>query len=155
MCWLWKPRCEGEGCAAGRDEGSFSFEISHIRQQLQFYLSVFRALAAAGAPFTRSRVAITELAAGPSAGEIKNQILAPLSHEFPEVSCHLDPERMTGRGYYQSLCFKVFTVDRDGKEMEIGDGGMTDWTQKLIADRKERLLISGIGVDRLLLVDRA
>jgi hypothetical protein len=53
-----------------------------------------------------------------------------------------DPSRTTG--YYQGLCFKVF---RDG--VEIGDGGFVDWTQRLLGNRKERLLISGVGVDRL------
>lgn len=53
-----------------------------------------------------------------------------------------DPARHTG--YYKGLCFKVF---RDG--VEIGDGGFVDWTQRLLGNRKERLLISGIGVDRL------
>lgn len=53
-----------------------------------------------------------------------------------------DPSRTTG--YYQGLCFKVF---RDG--VEIGDGGFVDWTQRLLGNRKERLLITGVGVDRL------
>ncbi|WP_112272570.1 hypothetical protein [Lentzea terrae] len=53
-----------------------------------------------------------------------------------------DPSRTTG--YYQGLCFKVF---RDG--VEIGDGGFVDWTQRLLGNRKERLLISGVGIDRL------
>lgn len=52
-----------------------------------------------------------------------------------------DPTRRTG--YYKGLCFKVF---RDG--VEIGDGGFVDWTARLTGNRKERLLISGIGVDR-------
>lgn len=52
-----------------------------------------------------------------------------------------DPSRRTG--YYKGLCFKVF---RDG--VEIGDGGFVDWTQRLTGNRKERLLISGVGVDR-------
>jgi hypothetical protein len=37
----------------------------------------------------------------------------------------------------------------DGTAEEIGDGGFTDWTQQLVASSKERLLISGVGVDRL------
>jgi hypothetical protein len=32
--------------------------------------------------------------------------------------------------------------------VEIGDGGFVDWTQRLTGNRKERLLISGVGVDR-------
>jgi hypothetical protein len=37
----------------------------------------------------------------------------------------------------------------DGELEEIGDGGFTDWSQQLTTSRKERLLISGLGLDRL------
>jgi hypothetical protein len=53
-----------------------------------------------------------------------------------------DPSRQTG--YYQGLCYKVYLHGE-----EIGDGGFVDWTQRLLGNRKERLLISGVGVDRL------
>jgi hypothetical protein len=33
--------------------------------------------------------------------------------------------------------------------VDVGDGGFVDWTQRLLGNRKERLLISGIGIDRL------
>ena len=68
----------------------------------------------------------------------------------------LDHTRSAGRGYYRDLCFKVnartggpFQDKHQDKLHEIGDGGFTDWTQQLVASSKERLLISGIGVDRL------
>ena len=32
----------------------------------------------------------------------------------------------------------------------FGDGGFTDWTAQLLGNRKERLLISGYGVERLI-----
>ncbi|MFI0799771.1 hypothetical protein [Amycolatopsis lurida] len=35
-----------------------------------------------------------------------------------------------------------------------GDGGFVDWTQRLVGNRKERTLISGVGVDRLAMVRR-
>lgn len=53
-----------------------------------------------------------------------------------------DPSRRTG--YYKGLCYKVFLHGE-----EIGDGGFVDWAQRLTGNRKERLLISGVGVDRL------
>jgi len=31
----------------------------------------------------------------------------------------------------------------------VADGGFVDWTQKLLSDRKERCLISGVGIERL------
>jgi hypothetical protein len=33
--------------------------------------------------------------------------------------------------------------------LELVDGGSTDWTQQLLGNRKERLLISGLGLERL------
>ena len=40
-------------------------------------------------------------------------------------------------------------VVRDGAETEIGDGGFTDWTGRLLADGKERCLTSCISTERL------
>lgn len=51
--------------------------------------------------------------------------------------------------YYKGLQFTVKTVI-GGTEYAIGDGGFVDWTQKMLGRKKERLLISAIGLDRLL-----
>ena len=59
-----------------------------------------------------------------------------------------DPARTSGRGYYRDLCFKIHVGTATGS-IEIGDGGFTDWTRRLLAGPKERLLISGLGLDRL------
>ena len=32
---------------------------------------------------------------------------------------------------------------------QLADGGSVDWTQKLLADRKERLVVGGISSERL------
>lgn len=32
------------------------------------------------------------------------------------------------------------------KEIDISDGGFVDWTQKLIGNKKHRMLTSGIGL---------
>lgn len=61
-----------------------------------------------------------------------------------------DRERTAGRGYYSNLCFKV-NARVDGELVEFADGGFTDWGMRLTADNKERLLISGLGIDRLAL----
>ena len=37
----------------------------------------------------------------------------------------------------------------DGEPREVGDGGFTDWTARLTANQKERLLILGLSTDRL------
>ena len=60
----------------------------------------------------------------------------------------IDRDRGAGRGYYRGLCFKI-NVRAAGALQEVGDGGFTDWGARLAASNKERLLISGIGIDRL------
>ena len=58
------------------------------------------------------------------------------------------PERTQGIGYYRSAAFKL-VADRDTADIELGDGGFTGWTATLMADAKERCLISCISTERL------
>ena len=62
-----------------------------------------------------------------------------------------DRQRQSGRGYYRDLCFKL-NVRAGAAWAEIGDGGFTDWTARLTASAKERLLISGVGIDRVVAI---
>lgn len=50
----------------------------------------------------------------------------------------------TERPYYSG---GWFSIDVGG--VNLVDGGFVDWTQRLLSDRKERLLISGTGIERL------
>ncbi|WP_433538123.1 hypothetical protein ACQPZK_10585 [Micromonospora sp. CA-249363] len=57
-----------------------------------------------------------------------------------------EPDRTRGRGYYTGCALRI-TV-RNG-DLEIGDGGLTDWTARLSGDAKERCLISCLATERL------
>jgi hypothetical protein len=65
----------------------------------------------------------------------------------PKVEVSEDPRRLPGQRYYRKACFKVHAT-MGGERIEIADGGFTDWTSRLLGDRRERLLISGAGLDR-------
>jgi len=69
-------------------------------------------------------------------------LLAPL---FPEASFRFNLARLEGLGYYRGLCFRISPEAPDGQRYPIVDGGFTDWTARLLQDRKERLLATGIG----------
>ena len=58
------------------------------------------------------------------------------------------PDRPSGNGYYEGFCFKAFPTFQS-EPIEVADGGFVDWTRKLVGSEKERLLISGIGLDRI------
>jgi hypothetical protein len=48
-------------------------------------------------------------------------------------------------GYYCSFTLRISPKAPDGRRYPIVDGGFTDWTARLLGNRKERLPISGIG----------
>jgi hypothetical protein len=126
---------------AGRDRGSYRFERDAMAEHLRCAAS---GLAAAGRP--EVQVALTPLSdAGTRIAALVTEELSPAP-----IDIVADRDRPTGRGYYSDLCFKV-NARVDGELAEFGDGGFTDWGMRLTADSKERLLISGLGVDRLAL----
>jgi hypothetical protein len=112
---------------AGRDTGNSRFEIAALAEHVRF---AFAALAAAGLP--EPCVALTPLS------ERGERIVSAIDGAV------VDRTRSSGRGYYRDVCFKI-----NSGATEIGDGGFTDWTAKLTGNNKERLLISGLGLDRL------
>lgn len=76
---------------------------------------------------------------------IKQRIIDPLRAEYPDSRFRFNLARLEGLGYYTGLCLRVAPVAPDGIRYPIADGGFTDWTARLLSDRKERLLTSGIG----------
>jgi hypothetical protein len=124
---------------AGRDEGDRRFERAALAEHLRFAIAGLRA-----AGLSRVQVALTPLS---DAGD---RIAAAVAEELAATPAEIvtDHGRTAGRGYYLDVCFKV-NVLIDGVPIEIGDGGFTDWTAKLLASKKERLLISGYGLDQL------
>jgi hypothetical protein len=124
---------------AGRDEGGHRFEWQSVAEHA-------RALAAGltAARFARIQLALTPLTqAGLAVAGAISESLAGAP-----VDVVVDDDRQAGRGYYRELCFKI-NVMAGTTWTEVGDGGFTDWTARLTASNKERLLISGLGVDRM------
>ncbi|HEX3514307.1 MAG TPA: hypothetical protein VHT26_09950 [Trebonia sp.] len=140
---------------AGRDQGSLRFELAVLDEQLRFAVAALRA-----AGVRRVQVALTPLS---EAGERIAAATAEALSSSAVAEIVTDRDRAGGRGYYRDLCFKVNAVADDvvdgtdstddgaddGAQKEIGDGGFTDWTAQLLANGKERLLITGYGVDGL------
>ncbi len=54
-------------------------------------------------------------------------------------------------GYYSGMRFNLFATTDEGEELFLVDGGPTDWTQKLLQNKKERLMTSGMGTERFFL----
>jgi hypothetical protein len=106
--------------AAGRGD---VFEVEAVVEQLAFFSRLLGNV----------RIVLTPL----------DSTLAEDVRERMDGQVELDHSRSSGRAYYVRLCFKIY-----GGDVELGDGGFTTWTQTLLGDSKERLLIGGIGTER-------
>jgi hypothetical protein len=125
---------------AGRDSGDLAFERTSAEEHLRVIVAALSALGA-----SRIRLELTDFTGERFAlliGHLR-EVLATDGVEVVER-----PDRPSGNGYYEGFCFKAFPTFQ-GEPFEVADGGFVDWTRKLVGSEKERLLISGIGLDRV------
>jgi hypothetical protein len=78
-----------------------------------------------------------------------DDLLPELDRFGPAVVVRRDRERTHGRGYYTSHALRIDLTTATGATANLGDGGLTDWTPRLLGDAKERCLTSCISVERL------
>ena len=127
---------------AGRDVGNLTFERESASEHVRFACD---GLIRAGADGVR--VELTDFGEGRFAPAV-GAVTEALSLRSVEVEVLDRPDREEARGYYTGFCFKAFAWFGDSV-VEVADGGHVDWTQQLVPSRKERLMITGLGIDRL------
>jgi len=133
-------------CSAGRDQGNLRFELSALGLHIQFYLSALQAFLGPGASL---HLSVTDLTPNTHTERIEAQLFSAIRAEFRGVDCAFDEQRTSGRGYYRDLCFHIHATITPDQRSELVDGGCVDWTQQFLSNAKERLVISGIGSERL------
>lgn len=131
--------------SSGVDRGSYSFETSVFVEHIDVYKHLFRSLFDAGITVS---LRIRSSGYKDSEGLVR-RIVRHAEERLADVPVFVDTAEEENR-YYKGL---QFTVRMNSKESEraIGDGGFVDWTQQLTGNRKERFMISAIGLERLLL----
>lgn len=133
-------------CSAGRDLGNLRFELAALKLQIRFFIAALRACLGLNVPL---QCLISDFYREPREALVEAELFTTLNDEFENFDCLFDGQRSSGRGYYQNLCFKIYATDSSGNRYELIDGGSVDWTQKLLSSKKERLIISGLGSERL------
>jgi len=76
---------------------------------------------------------------------VKTKLLDKLGVEFPEAQFRFNFARLEGLSYYPGLTLRISPATADGARYPIVDGGFTNWTARLLGNKKERMLTSGIG----------
>ena len=134
---------------AGRDGGSHRFETAALAEHVGFHLRLVADTADLHG-LHAVRAALTALDDDPRLVEaLGREVVAPLTATFPTVDVVVDETRTRGRGYYTAVALLITAESPTGEPVELADGGATTWTAQLLGDRKERLVISGIGTERL------
>lgn len=120
----------------GLDSGNDAFEIDNLKKHLRFYCE--RLLS----EFSEGLV----IKFCPKRG-IRNigSVHDDLRSLSPRIRI-VDNVEDEARDYYQTARVRVY-LDRQKEEINIADMRFVDWTQKLLNNRKHRLLISGTGLE--------
>ena len=131
--------------SSGKDKGSYSCESALLQKQLSFYKKFLLD------KYDSNLSIVLRKRRGYSDVDGFFEKMAELiKNEFPETPLSFDLEH-EDNNYYKGINYNII-MERDGNKVEIGDGGFVDWTQKMTNNKRERCLISGIGLDRLLLL---
>src|SRR5712692_8182058 len=133
-------------CSAGRDSGNLTFETEALVLHIGFYLAALRQFLSTK---TDLRVIISDPGSKAARPVVQSEVVEKLQSAHKKVRVGIDQDRKQGRGYYGELCFKIFATPFKGREQELVDGGDVNWTQKLLNNAKERLIISGCGSERM------
>jgi hypothetical protein len=123
--------------SAGRDTGDLTFERTNVARHVRYLMDAVLAVDGVAAELELT-------VADPRLAPVGDAVRAAL----PDVRVVANPDRAAGLGYYAGLCFKAFAVRGDTR-IDVGDGGVVDWTQSLLGNRKERLVTSGLGIEGL------
>lgn len=119
--------------SAGRDRGSAHFEAEAFGRHLDFYCDAFDRFS----PGIALRLAVTgeSLLAAAKAFAARREI------QFaPE-------ERDAADSYYAGFCFHLYARRADGGWRQLVDGGLVNWGARLTGNAKERMMISGAGLE--------
>jgi hypothetical protein len=136
--------------SGGRAGGRSSFELQTIATHLHIHLKALRAYLGSSLVL---RVVISDFSERDRVDALESEVLVSLRQNFENLTCVIDPERSSGRGYYSGLAFQIY-AQTGHEELFLVDGGEVNWTQKLLANAKERLVISGLGSERVVMLAR-
>jgi hypothetical protein len=133
------------GCmvTSGYDTGNYKFECEGLAEQF----GVMHALLRDVYGIERFRLVVKRRGSDDEKNPEIDTVFLFLAERLKGVEvCREEPP---GRNdYYKGVQCKLY-IEAGGREWEIADGGPVDWTQRLLSNRKERLLVSGFGLELL------
>ena len=136
-------------CSSGRARTGFEFELDALRGHLAFHLDLLREAATCGIRVGPPEATVVLLADGPPPALVEERVLAGLRRRLPGASLDVQRAPAGGGSYYSCARLVVRAAPEGGRSLALVDGGFTDWSTRLLHDRRRRLLTSGIGTELL------
>jgi hypothetical protein len=121
-----------------RDQGSGRAEAAMLVDHLRFWARVL------GEFVEQPWISLTAFGPSAAAERLDDTVRPALAG----IELRDDPTRTHGAGYYAGIAIGLRALD-GAAEVDLGDGGTTDWTARLRSDAKERCVISCIATERL------
>jgi len=133
------------GCmvSSGLDVGGYGFECGELLEQLRVLFGLLHAEMGLGS----LRLVLRRRGGYDERNPLIDRLHAHLVQALPDETIERE-DAPADNDYYKGIQFKLY-VNTDERVWEIADGGFVDWTQQLLGNRKERLLISGFGLEWL------
>lgn len=126
------------GCivSAGKDTGNSGFELTSLEEHFRLWVVLLK---------TIFHIDQVRFKLQPREGFVPETL--PYLQEHTGFDISIDHDSPANQ-YYSFLQFKT-VISIGDQEIDIADGGFTDWTQQMLNNKKERLLISGFGLSLL------
>lgn len=130
--------------SSGKAGGSYCCEKELLIKQLSYYKRLF------SEKYGVKLSVVLKKRTGYTDGDGFFESIAELVRsELPKVPLSFDSAH-EDNNYYKGVNFKLY-IEKENGIIEVADGGFVDWIEKMTGNRKLRCLISGLGMDRLLL----
>lgn len=123
--------------SGGLDRGNFLFETEELKNHLKFYLRLLM-------KDFNSELTV-KFYSKTTREDVKQKLINSLKEITDPVKLIINAFDGT-EDYYETVRIKIF-VDHDKQEIDLADMGLVNWTQKLLNNKKQRLLISGAGLE--------
>jgi hypothetical protein len=127
--------------SAGKNRSTYVFEIETVLFHLRFYRDYW--LQKHGSLLS---VSFNCRAGYKDSEGFFDRITEAVKVSFPDMEIAINKQE-NNTTYYKGLQ-ATLNAQINGKIIEIGDIGFTDWTQKLLNNTSERFLISAMAIDR-------
>ena len=132
----------------GFDSGNFSFELEQLIDHITTHLSLF------SSEFDLKKERwLLRLYLKDENVIFHQKLEARIKTINDEITVKMERQLNPG-DYYKLVQFKFF-IQRNEQEINLSDGGLVDWTQKLIPNKKHRMIISGVGTELIHKMNRS